>query len=126
MMKTHSVISTGLLIAFIFSAGCKKHRNPVLDYLDGAEIQYEGEVQKENLIDALQDALHLPPEILQGRMYKDYQGSENRWDLPTVIRRHFVPDSKSKTLGSNFYHDITSEKARGKVAEILEKLEAAP
>jgi hypothetical protein len=103
--------------------GCRKKNNAVVEYLENAEVQYEGEEQKENIIKALKDALHLPPEILQGKRYRDYQGNENSWDLVEVIYHHFVPDSNKKVLGPNFYYDITSPEGRKKVADILETLE---
>lgn len=109
--------------AVMVCAGCKGQRNSVVDYLDNAELQYEGEVQRENIIKGLNDALHLPPEILQGKRYCDYQGVENSWDLRALIYHHFVPDSKKRSLGSDFYRDITSEEGRIKITEILKTLE---
>jgi hypothetical protein len=123
MMKVILLVFTVLVvITGMVGAGCKRERNAVVDYLDNAELQYEGAEQKENIINALKDAMHLSPEILQGKRYKDYQGNEHAWDLRTVIQRHFVPSSKGKMVGTNFYYDITSEAGRKKVAEILETL----
>lgn len=115
-------LATSVVAAMVY-AGCEGQRNSVVDYLNNAELQYEGEMQKENIIKGLSDALHLPPEILQGKRYKDYQGVENSWDLRALIHHHFVPDSKMKSLGSDFYRDITSEEGRKKVTEILKTLE---
>jgi hypothetical protein len=95
----------------------------LVDYLDGAEVQYEGEQQKENIGNALNDALHLPPEELKGKRYSDYQGNENQWDLPAIISHHFVPSSPEKVLGQDFYREITSAEGRSKVAEIIGLLE---
>jgi hypothetical protein len=112
------------MIAYgIGSAGCRGEPNAVVSYLDDAELQYEGEVQKANIIDALNDALHFPPDILRAKRYADYEGNEHVWDLHAVIVHHFVPSSERKTLGHRFYQDITSEEGRKKVSEILETLE---
>lgn len=116
------VIIVCIVLLFMVSCSCERQHNPVLDYLDGAELQYEGDAQRENIITALEDVLHLSPEVLQGKRYSDYQGDENVWDLRTVIARHFVPRSKDKVLGQHFYHDITSTEVRSAVAEMLENL----
>jgi hypothetical protein len=124
MMKiTISVIVLLVVITGMIGTGCKRPRNEVVDYLDGAELQYEGAMQKENIIHALRDALHLSPEVLQGKRYKDYEGNKNIWDLRTLVRHHFVPSSKDKMLGQNFYYDITSKEGRKKIEEILATLE---
>lgn len=104
-------------------SGCRRQKNQTIDYLDNAELQYEGTMQKENIVKALRDALHLPPEILKGKRYSDYEGNENVWDLRAVVVHHFVPRSKEKTLGQGFYQDITSEEGKKKVKEILKTLQ---
>lgn len=116
-------IMVGAAVGCMMGTGCKRHKNPVVDYLHQVEIQYETEAQKENIINGLRDALHLSPEILQGKRYRDYQGNERAWDLRMLFRHHFVPSSKHKVLGVNFFYDITSEEGRKRVAEILETLE---
>ncbi len=116
------VLIVCIVLLFMVSSSCERQHNPVLDYLDGAELQYEGDAQRENIIAALEDVLHLSPEVLQGKRYRDYQGNENVWDLRTVIARHFVPRSKDKMLGLHFHHDITSKEVKSVVAEILENL----
>ena len=118
-----AISMVAVLVGLCVSAsGCRNERNPVVDYLDGAEVQYETEQQKENIINALNDALNLPAAELQGKRYRDYQGSDGQWDLPTVISRHFVPSSPEKHLGQDFYRDITSVAGRNKVADVLELL----
>jgi hypothetical protein len=118
-----SIIMVLVVITGMTGTSCKARKNAVVDYLDDAELQYEGEMQKENIIKALKDALHLSPEVLQGKRYNDYEGNKNIWDLRTLMRHHFVPSSKDKMLGQNFYYDITSREGRKMVAEILEILE---
>ncbi len=112
-----------VIACWIGSSGCRGERNAVVSYLDKAELQYEGEAQKANIVDALNDALHFQPDILRAKRYADYEGNEHVWDLHDVIVHHFVPSSQKKTLGPHFYQDITSEEGRKKVAEILKTLE---
>lgn len=95
--------------------------NPVAEYLEGAELQYETDVQKENIATALNDILNLPAEELKKRRYKDYTGKEKQWDLPTLIYRHFVPQWPGTTLGDNFYQDVKSKEAQEQVKQIFEK-----
>lgn len=98
----------------------EKVRNSVADYFENSELQYETEIQKENISAALDDILKLSEEQLKERKYKDYTGKENQWDLPTLIYRHFVPDGP-KNLGENFYHDVKLQVAQNQVKEILEE-----
>ena len=93
--------------------------NPVAEYFEGAELQYEGEDQKENIVTSLNDILSLSEEELQQRRYKDYEGKENQWDLPTLIYRHFVPAWPGVTLGDDFFHDVKLEEAQKQVEQIL-------
>ena len=112
-----------LLVTLIIAlSSCKKPGNPVLNYLENAELQYEGETQEENIVAALKDILSLPELILRAKKYKDYTGNENQWDLPTLIERHFVPDRKDKSLGDNFYHDAKLEEVQKKIRQILEEI----
>ncbi len=96
-------------------------RNPVADYLRGAELQCEGEAQKANIIAALNDALTLPGDSLAARRYKDYQGREGQWDLPTLLYRHFVPDHVGATLGKRFYRDVKAKEAQEVIRQILQR-----
>ncbi len=96
-------------------------RNPVADYLRGAELQCEGEAQKANIIAALNDALTLPGDSLAARRYKDYQGREGQWDLPTLLYRHFVPDHVGATLGKRFYRDVKAKEAQEVIRQIVQR-----
>jgi len=98
-----------------------KFINPVVDYLKGAELQYETEIQKENIANALNDILNLSEEQLKEKRYKDYTGRENQWDLPTLIYRYFVPEPPGTTLGDNFFQDVKSEETQEQVKQFLEK-----
>lgn len=110
-----------LFYSFVFT-GCNKSENAVLSYLENAEIQYEGESQRENIVSALNDILNLKVEELKNRKYDDYEGEKGQWDLPTLIQKHFVPDSEGKSLGNNFYRDIKSKKVQDKITEILKEI----
>lgn len=112
------------LLFLIFQlSSCKDSDNQVLNYFNNAELQYEGEIQKENLITAMNDVLNLTEKQLKLKKYKDYSGNENQWDLPTLIYKHFVPDNKDKTLGNNFYHDIKAKEVQEKIRQILKQIE---
>ena len=127
-MKSNKTTVFSLLLIFLFLGivliSCSKDENPVLDYFENAELQYEGKVQEENIVTALNDILNLSEEELKTKRYKDYSGKEDQWDLPTLIYRHFVPDKKDKTLGNNFYHDVKSKEVQKQIKKILEKIKS--
>jgi hypothetical protein len=102
--------------------GCATVQNPVYQYFENAELQCE-EVQEETIKEALYDILTLPEDKLRERRYSEYRGREARWDLPTLIYRHFVPPGNARTLGDNFYRDVKSRKVQKKVEEFLRRLE---
>ncbi len=103
----------------VMLAQCNPAGNPVLTYIKNAEVQYETDLQKENLAAALNDILTLPAGDLKKRKYRDYEGNENRWDLATLIQRHFVPDGAGRTLGDNFYRDVKAKEVQEEVSSIL-------
>ncbi len=115
--KINALILVSVLILIFQLPSCKDSDNQVLNYFSNAELQYEGEVQEENLIAAMNDILNLSEEQLKLKKYKDYSGKENQWDLPTLIYKHFVPAKEEKTLGDNFYHDVKAKE----VQEIIKK-----
>ena len=125
-MKSNKATVFSLLLIFLFLGilliGCSKDENPVLNYFENAELQYEGKVQEENIVTALNDILNLPEEELKAKRYKDYTGKEDQWDLSKLIYRHFVPDKKGKSLGNNFYHDVKSKEVQRQIKKILEKI----
>ena len=112
------LISVFLLASCIV---CGKAENPVAEYFENAELQYEGEVQKENILTALEDILRLPEDELRTRRYKDYTGKDDAWDLPTLIYRHFVPDEQ-KNLGDNFYEDVKTKEMQEKIERMIAQL----
>jgi len=116
-----------LISIFLLTAltGCRKAENPVLEYFENVELQYEGKSQEENIIAALNDILNLSESELRTRKYKDYTGKDNQWDLPTLISSHFVPD-KSVSLGNNFYHDVKTNEMQKKIKQILEQMRKSP
>jgi hypothetical protein len=127
-MKSNKTIAFSLLLIFlcllITLIGCKKEKNSVLNYLENAELQYEGKLQEENIITALNDILKLSKEQLKTKKYKDYTGKENQWNLSTLIYRHFVPNKKNITLGDNFYCDIKSKEVQLEIGNILERIKS--
>jgi len=115
-------VLAALLVAAAVLPGCGRATNPVLDYFDNAELRYETEAQKQNIVRALHDILTLPAQELAQRRYEDYAGKPNEWDLPTLVGKHFVPDKQGKTLGPKFYIDVKSPKAQAQVRRILDRL----
>jgi len=121
--KIKALILVSVLILIFQLPSCKNSDNQVFNYFNNAEIQYDGEIQKENLITAMNDVLNLSEEQLKLKKYKDYSGNENQWDLPTLIHKHFVPDKEDKTLGKNFYHEIKAKEVQEKIIQMLKQIE---
>jgi len=118
--STHSVFIVQV-DETVYSPSLDEAANPVAQYLKGAELQYETEIQKENIVTAFNDILNLSVEELKERRYKDYTGKENQWDLYTLIYRHFVSAPPGVHLGDNFFNDVKLEEAQEQVRQILEK-----
>ena len=121
--KINALILVSVLILIFQLPSCKDSDNQVLNYFSNAELQYEGENQRENLITAMNDVLNLTEEQLKLKKYRDYSGDVNQWDLQTLIHKHFVPDKEDKTLGKNFYHDIKAKEVQEKIRQILKQIE---
>ena len=117
------VLLCGILSAAMISQARDAAANPVSDYLEGAEVQFDPESRRTVIMVALKDAINLPAEELARRRYPDYRGREGRWDLPTLIRRHFVPDGMDN-LGTDFYYDIGSPEVRELLRQLLDGLQA--
>jgi hypothetical protein len=101
---------------------CRKDSNPVFGYLNNAEVQCENGEQRATLKTAMNDILTLSGRELEMKRYRDYRGRENRWDLPTLLVRHFLPDDTSKTLGENFYTDVKSPEVTKLAGELSRRL----
>ena len=101
----------------------KTRRNPVANYLRGAELQCETDEQRANIATALNDALALPGDSLAVRRYKNYQGQEGQWDLPTLLYRHFVPDHAGAVLGDHFYRDVKAKEAQKVIKQIIQRIQ---
>jgi hypothetical protein len=112
-----------LLLLLCLLAACRNTDNPVYNYFKHAELQYDSNTQKQNIITALNDILNLPEDELKAKRYKDYSGKDQQWDLPTLIVRHFVPDKQNKSFGDNFYHDIKSEKVKDEIVGFLKDIQ---
>ena len=120
-MVSKAVLS--ILILLGLGACVSPPRNPVLDYLSGAEAQYDSQEQKANIVAALTDALTLSQATLRERRYADYAGNPGQWDLPTLLYRHFVPARQGTTLGHRFYRDVQAREVRARIAEILAQMQ---
>ncbi len=126
-MKSNKKTRFNLLLIILFIGiiliSCGKDENSVLNYFENAELQYEGIVQEENIITALNDILDLSEEQLRTKTYQDYAGKENQWDLQTLIYKHFVPSGKGKSLGNDFYNDIKTNEVQLKIRWFLKSLD---
>ncbi|MCK4523592.1 hypothetical protein KAU15_01580 [candidate division WOR-3 bacterium] len=126
-MKSNTKTRFNLLLIILFIGitlmSCGKDENSVQNYLEDAELQYEGIAQEENIITALNDILNLSEEQLKTKTYQDYSGKENEWDLQTLIYKHFVPSEKGKTVGNNFYNDIKTNEVQEKIKWFLKNLD---
>ena len=95
--------------------------NPIVKYMRNAEIQYETFSQGENLINALNDALVLPPDSLKIKKYEDYTGKKNQWDFLTIIQAHIVPE-ENVSLEQDFYNNIQLNSSKEEIKKLLERL----
>ena len=107
---------------FLQPSEASSARNPIAAFLEGVEIQAEHEQQR-NICRALQDLAMLPLAELRRSRYADYQGTPAKWDLQTLLSRHFVPDSMSKGLpeGEEFWTYVGA----GSVRSSARRLHAA-
>lgn len=108
-----------VLVMLLCVTGCATRGNAVLAYLDGAELQCDSDMQRENIRTDLRDILTLPAGELAVRRYADYTGKAGQWDLPTLLVRHFVPARTGMTLGDVFYRDVTTDDVRQFVRGLL-------
>ena len=112
-------------IVLLLTVGCGARTTAVGEYLTDAELQCETEAQRRNLHQALTDILELEPDELRARRYADYTGKSGRWDLPTLLQRHFVPARAGLTLGARFYEDLESPGVQRWARETLARIEGA-
>jgi hypothetical protein len=101
-------------------------RPDLVDFLEGAQVQYESEAQRLTILGALEDTLALSVEDLKARRYCDDQGSKGQWDLRTLVTRHLVPDSREKSLGFHFYSDVKSQEAMARIETLIEEIRKHP
>lgn len=117
-MRKAILVLAAVTLPLLF-ASCKQQDNAVARFLEHSELQYEGDVQKETIKEALKDILAMDEKYLREKRYRDYTGKENQWDLQTLIYRHFVPSDQSYTLGDHFYSDVRAFAVKMKINRIL-------
>jgi len=101
--------------------------NPLVLYLRGAELQCETDAQLANIRRALDDLATLPVATLRSRRYADYAGTLGAWDLPQLIRSHFVPENM-RDAGviddpSAFWTAAASEEVRVLARKMVEAID---
>jgi hypothetical protein len=116
-----------LSAVLMLGAGCGQKANPVADYLLDSEVRCETEAQRCNICNALQDIILLTPAQLREKRYCNSAGTPDRWELPTLVRRHFVPARSEATLGTRFYRDVKAPEVKKWAEQTLARLtEVAP
>jgi inorganic pyrophosphatase/exopolyphosphatase len=123
-MKLTALCATAVLLVLVISCNrADEDGNAVLEYLTGAEIQYETEEQKQNIVQALRDMSELSAEELSRKRYKDYSGKPGGWDLQTLLYRHVVPKKQEDTLGADFYEELKSKRVKEGIERLLDELD---
>lgn len=108
----YSSISLLIVLGLLFvGQGCQKKSgpNPVLEYLNNSQLKFDNKVQRDNVKEAMMDILTLDKQYLEERRYKDFDGTEGKWDLKMLIENHFIPNKPGLTLGDDFYSDVKSD-----------------
>lgn len=111
-------------ITFILlvTGGCFKEPNNLYNYLKEAEVQYETDSQKKDIIEALEDSINLPPSSLEKKLYSNYRGELQKWNLITVIEKYFVPNKKNFLNEKTFYKEVKSLEGQKILVNWLKKI----
>jgi len=91
-------------------------------YFYKAELQYENDYQKQEIITAINDMLNLESEVLKQKKYCNYMQEPNKWTITELVYKYFVPDSEDKVLGDNFFSEIKNDDIREVLKEYLNEL----
>ncbi|MBN1252384.1 MAG: hypothetical protein JXR51_16280 [Bacteroidales bacterium] len=126
MKEKINIIFITILVFISTIIACKINENAVFNYLNNAELQYEGKMQEQNIVKALADIINLPKEQLKNIKYSNYKGKENQLDLQELIYKHFVPEKTNYTLGNNFYNQVKKAEVQKLVKKILKQIEQKP
>lgn len=105
--------------------GCSmfsEKENQTARYFDGVEVQYENDIQKETIIQVLNDILNMPAEELRKKKYPNYVGENDAWNLPTIIYGYCIADDSQKTLGDDLYSEVKDDEVQIKIKKLLESL----
>ena len=105
--------------------GCSmspEKKNQTARYFDEVEVQYENDIQKETIIQVLNDILSMPGEELRRKKYPNYVGEKDVWDLPKIIYGYFVADDSQKTLGDDLYSEVKTDEVQIKIKKLLKSL----
>lgn len=110
---------------FIYMNGCSmfsEKKNQTARYFDGVELQYENDIQKETIIQVLNDILSMPAKELRKKKYPNYVMEKDVWNLPTIIYSYFIADDSQKTLGDDLYGELKDDEVQIKIKNLLESL----
>lgn len=109
----------------IYMDGCSmfpEKERQTAKYFNGVEVQYENDIQKETIVQVLNDILNMSGEELRRKKYPNYVGEKDAWYLPKIIYSYFVTDDSQKTLGDNLYSEIKTDEVQIKIKKLLESL----
>lgn len=109
-MKIKNLIIFLLIFFIVLVSACgKKGGNPVLNYLNNAQLKFDNKIERDNILKACNDGLKLSTSDLKEIKYKDDSGKEDQWSLQTLFNNHFIPDKPGLSWGNNFYEDLKQD-----------------
>lgn len=122
--QARAILLVGLpiILIFILLLGGKMKENKTAGFFDGIELQYETKEQKAVIIEALEDMLTLDAEDLRKKEYPDYFRKDEKISVEQVIYSYFVPDDAKKTLGDDFYQELSTKEVKELLTNLLQKL----
>src|SRR5690554_1523344 len=122
--QARAILLVGLpiILIFILLLGGKMKENKTAGFFDGIELQYETKEQKAVIIEALEDMLTLDAEDLRKKEYPDYFRKDEKISVEQVIYSYFVPDDAKKTLGDDFYQELSTKEVKELLTNLLLKL----
>jgi len=116
-----AAIGAVVLLVAVAMSGCQSKTNAVVAYFDGATMKCANDSQCVYITGAFNDAQTMSADQLKQQRYPDYAGKPGQWDLVTIINNYVVPTGAGKTLGNNFYRDVTTPAGRRALLDFLKR-----
>lgn len=105
-------------------SGVEMKENNTAYFFAGIELQYETPLQREVLMEVLNDMLTLSESELKKKDYRDCLGNKKKVKVEEVIYSFFVPDNSKKTLNADFYQELQTKEVRQLILKLLNRLQA--